>query len=281
MLDVGAWAKLAAYVVCIGLVLEFAYQAYWRVRHLVLDSSMSTAWRAIISVFSSSIPLVAVILVTGAFCNWMDGQPLRSVGLQRDSNSMIFLAGGITTAFASVSVLFLTGCGIGWFKIQRSISQKQMPAFCGGTCDFSLAAIVEEIAIRGYVFSIIQHAWGGAVAVTGSAAIFSLFHLVKHPKMPLIFALNAFFFGVLTAQARLATGSLWMPIGLHFGWNIAMGPVFGLPLSGRIYNSGLVTCVVEGPEWFTGGLYSPDAGIMGTIALIIAAIVLSTFTPIY
>lgn len=280
MLDVGAWAKLTAYVVCIGLVLEFAYHTYWRINRSLVSRVVTPVLRAFFSCACASIPFIAVLVVTGAFCTYMDGQSLRSLGLHRSEDSTLLVACGTTTAFASVSLLFLAGCVLGWFRVERSgVSGDQMPALCGGVCDFSLAAIFEEVALRGYVFSILHQNWGGAAAVTGSAAIFSLFHLVKHPRIPLIFTLNAFFFGVLTAQTRLVTGTLWMPIGLHVGWNLAMGPVFGMPCSGKMYNNGLVTCAVQGPEWLTGGLYSPDAGIIGTTALIVASAALTFFLP--
>ena len=280
MPDVGTWAKLAAYVVCIGLVLEFAHRIYWRLNRAAMSLPAGPTWRALLCALCASVPLVAVLLVTGVFCVYVDRQSLESLGLARRADSLPLLAGGVAIAFASVGILFLVGWGAGWFKVERtSISRSQVPAFCGGASDFLLAAIFEEVAIRGYVFSVLNHTWGGSIAVAGSAAIFSLFHLIKHPRVPLIFTANAFLFGLVTAQVRLVTGSLWAPIGLHFGWNLAMGPVFGLPCSGRNYDSGLVCCVAEGPEWLTGGLYSPDAGILGTGALLIATAALMTFMP--
>jgi hypothetical protein len=281
MPDVGTWAKLAAYVVCIGLVLELAHRIYWQINRWAMALSIGATWRALISATCAAIPLVAVLLVTGAFCVYIDRQSLESLGLRSDLDSLAAFVEGLAIAFAAVTVLFFAGYTIGWFRIERStISRDQVPAFCGGACDFSLAAVFEEIAIRGYVFSVLQHSWGPTVAVTGSAAVFSLFHLIKHPRIPLIFTINAFIFGILTAEARLVTGTLWAPIGLHFGWNLAMGPIFGLPCSGRTYENGLVCCAVEGPEWMTGGLYSPDAGLLGTGALTMAAAALMALMPI-
>jgi len=282
MPDVGTSAKLAAYVVCIGLVLEFAHRLYWTINRRVIQSELAALWRALLSASSASIPLIAVLIVTGAFCAYIDRQSLVTLGLARDGDSLMLLIGGTTVAFATVSVIFLAGYSIGWFKIERSsFSRSKVPAFCGAVCDFSLAAVFEEIAIRGYIFTVLQQTWGGTAAVVGSAMVFSAFHLIKHPGMPLIFTINALFFGLLTGQARLMTGTLWAPIGLHFGWNLAMGPVFGMPCSGREYDGGLVRCSVDGPDWLTGGLYSPDAGVLGTGALMIATAAVMTFVPIY
>ena len=38
-------------------------------------------------------------------------------------------------------------------------------------------------------------------------------------------------FGVLFGYAYLRTSALWLPIGLHFGWNVVL-PLFGANLSG-------------------------------------------------
>jgi membrane protease YdiL (CAAX protease family) len=280
MPDVSAWTKLAAYVICIGLALEFAHQTYWRVNRGVISMNVGAAWRSALSALSAAIPLVSVVLVTDAFCVAVDHRPFWSLGLQWNARSFGFFASAAVIACTIVSLLFVIGCRIGWFRVQRSmISKSQAPAFCGGASDFLLAAVFEEITMRGYVFLVLEQSWGVVAAIVGSAAIFSIFHLVKHPRMPLIFTLNAFFFGLVTGLARAVTGGLWAPIGLHFGWNMAMGPVFGLPCSGRNYDDGLVCCHVDGPEWVTGGLYSPDAGVLGTAALVLATAALTLILP--
>lgn len=282
MPDVGTWAKLAAYVVCIGLVLEFAHRIYWQMNRWVIALELGATLRAVLCTLCASIPLIAVLAVTGVFCIYVDNQSLESLGLQQDVDSLLHFAGGLTVAIVAVSFVFLAGYSIGWFRVENSsFSRSRVPEFCGGASDFLLAAIFEEVAVRGYILSVLLHTWGPSVAIVGSSIIFSFFHLIKHPRLPVIFTINAFLFGVITAQARLVTGTLWAPIGLHFGWNLAMGPIYGLPCSGREYNDGLVCCSVDGPEWVTGGLYSPDAGILGTATLIVATAALTTFLPIY
>ncbi|MEN6520707.1 MAG: type II CAAX endopeptidase family protein [Armatimonadota bacterium] len=276
MADVGTWAKLAAYVVCIGLVLEFAHRVYWRINRWAMKLATGPTLRAILSALCATIPLISALLVTWGFCTYVDRRSFESLGLQATFESTAVFVEGIAIAFAVVTLVFMAGYNFGWYKIERSsLSRHQVPSFCGGVCDFSMAAVFEEIAFRGYVFTVLSHTWGVTAAVVGSSLVFSLLHIIKHPKMPLIFTLNAFIFGVVTAQARLMTGALWASIGLHFGWNLAMGPIYGLPCSGRVYDGGLVECQVEGPDWVTGGLYSPDAGIIGTGALTLTSFALA------
>nr|WP_141810786.1 CPBP family intramembrane glutamic endopeptidase [Nocardia bhagyanarayanae] len=59
--------------------------------------------------------------------------------------------------------------------------------------------------------------------------------------------------GTLTAAAYVATRSLWLPIGLHFGWNFIQAGVFGVTVSGSGPASpGLLQphCPGHSPEYF-------------------------------
>ncbi|MGB9619670.1 MAG: lysostaphin resistance A-like protein, partial [Armatimonadota bacterium] len=145
---------------------------------------------------------------------------------------------------------------------------------------FLTASVFEEIIFRGYVFFLLLEAAGAETAIVVSSIVFAVAHLVKHPSTPILYAFNAFIFGVLAAVCRHFTGSLWLPIGLHFGWNVVSGPIFGLPYSGKQYDKGVVVSDVSGPIWLTGGYYSLDAGVLGTLALMIAAVGLLAVTPI-
>lgn len=279
--NVAAWSKLAAYVVVIGLVLELAHRVYWNLNSRLVMAEKRHALSAVGAACAAALPLISVIVVTWLFCSFVDGQPLSSIGLGFEPESLSLFVAGVAVALICIALLFVIGRNVGWFRVERSgISERKLPAFCSGASDFLLAAVFEEIMVRGYVFMVIYSSWGGTAAVFGSAVIFSAFHFIKHPRMPIIFSVNAFLFGIVTGQARLVTGSLWAPMGLHFGWNLAMGPLLGMPCSGRRYENGLVCCAVYGPEWVTGGLYSPDAGLVGTGALLIAAAAVLFLMPI-
>lgn len=277
-------AKLAAYLVCIGIALEFSHKLYWRVNAWILTAEVSTFSRSALSSVVACIPLGAAFFITFAFVRLVDQGSLASLGLTYDGESLTMVAYGAAIAFGCVTLIVLMGVVGGFIQIKRSPVSEDcvtcLPVFMGGLADFFTSAVFEEIIIRGYVFFILYEASGPAAAVLGSSVIFSLAHLLRHSKTPLIFTLNALMFGLITAGCRYYTGALWLPIGLHFGWNVAAGPLFGLPYSGRAYDRGVVVSEVSGPEWLTGGFYSPDAGLVGTAALLIAAVGLMAVAPI-
>lgn len=277
--------KLAAYLFCIGLALEFAHKAYWRFNTWVLAQEVSTFSRSILSIMIACVPMTATITVTALFITLVDKKSLLTLGLNYTSSSFTYIAYGALIALLCVMFQYIIGLVLGFIQVKRSrISQDCvacMPLFFGGLVDFFSAAVFEEIIFRGYIFYLVMQTWGVPSAILVSSVIFSIAHVIKHPQTPIIFTVNALFFGVLAALSRYYTGALWLPIGLHFGWNVVAGPILGLPYCGRTYDRGVIVSEVSGPEWLTGGLYSLDAGVLGTAALIIAAAGLIAVAPIH
>lgn len=276
--------KLAAYLVCIGVALELSHRLYWRVNAWIFSQEMSTLTRSVASSIVAAIPLGTAMAVTLVFVSYLDRGSLATLGLSYDSQSLTYVAYGAGVAFGCVTLMVLFGLVGGFIEIRRSRVSEDcvscLPVFFGGLADFFTGAVFEEIITRGYIYYILYETWGVGAAIVGSSVIFCLAHLIRHSKTPMMFTLNAFIFGLITAACRHYTGALWLPIGLHFGWNVAAGPLFGLPYSGRNYDRGVVISEVSGPEWLTGGFYSPDAGVVGTAALLVAAIGLIAIAPI-
>lgn len=62
---------------------------------------------------------------------------------------------------------------------------------------------------------------------------------------------------MLTA-AYVATRRLWVPIGVHFGWNFAASGIFSTEVSGNDTPQGLLNSSMSGPELLTGGDFGPE-----------------------
>ncbi|HEY6661814.1 MAG TPA: type II CAAX endopeptidase family protein [Sphingomicrobium sp.] len=132
-----------------------------------------------------------------------------------------------------------------------------------------MPAFTEELLFRGILFRWLEDFGGSWLALVVTSALFGLAH---------IFNPNATWFssfaiaveaGVLLGGAYMLTRSLWMPMGLHAGWNFTQGEIFDVPVSG-IDEHGLVQAQMSGPELLSGGSFGLEASI---IALIIATAV--------
>ncbi len=128
------------------------------------------------------------------------------------------------------------------------------------------AAMLEEVAFRGYPFQKLVEGIGPVGATVLLSVLFGVLHL-SNPHASLWGFLNTVAIGVVLSIAYLRTGALWLPWGIHFGWNAMLGLVFGLPVSGTTGFSVLVAGTAHGPLWLTGGGYGIEASATGAVVV--------------
>jgi len=115
------------------------------------------------------------------------------------------------------------------------------------------SAVFEEVIFRGFLFRLIAGLGGNWIALGVTSALFGLAHLANPAATwasSLAIAIEA---GVLLGAAYAASGSLWLPIGIHAGWNFTEGPVFGTEVSGHAAAGGWIGGQLQGPAILTGG----------------------------
>ena len=135
-----------------------------------------------------------------------------------------------------------------------------------------ITGITEEILFRGLLFRLsskIVGTWGALIFTSG---LFGLAHLANRGasiRSSIAIALEA---GVLLGATYAATRRLWLPIGLHAGWNFTEGSLFGMTLSGNTMGVGLLRGSLSGPEALTGGAFGPEASIVAVLVCLLAAL---------
>jgi membrane protease YdiL (CAAX protease family) len=132
------------------------------------------------------------------------------------------------------------------------------------------AAVSEELVFRGVLFRNVELWTGTWIALVLSGSLFGLIHLLN-PNATLwgavAIAIEAG--GMLTA-AYIATRKLWVPIGLHFGWNIAGSAIFSTEVSGSNTAQGLLDATMSGPALVTGGSFGPEGSIYAVVLGVLA-----------
>jgi membrane protease YdiL (CAAX protease family) len=132
-------------------------------------------------------------------------------------------------------------------------------------------ATVEEVLFRGVLFRQIEERAGTWPALAVSATLFGLLHLINDPTA-FGGALAIVAAGLMAGGAYVATRALWLPIGLHLGWNFAEGGIFGVPVSGADGSTlGLLRGVFDGPALLTGGTFGPEASVFAVLASLLTA----------
>ncbi|WP_413811267.1 type II CAAX prenyl endopeptidase Rce1 family protein [Streptomyces sp. OE57] len=134
-------------------------------------------------------------------------------------------------------------------------------------------AVTEELAFRGALFRVLEEKTGTWGALAASGLLFGALHMVNPDATVwggLAIAVEA---GLLFGSLYAATRSLWLPIGLHLGWNMAEGGVFGTTVSGSDASHGsLFSASVSGPEALTGGAFGPEASPVAIVICLIPTV---------
>ncbi|MGW1226900.1 CPBP family intramembrane glutamic endopeptidase [Streptomyces sp. NPDC001478] len=136
------------------------------------------------------------------------------------------------------------------------------------------AAVTEEVVFRGVLFRVVEERLGTWAALALTGAVFGLMHL-SNPHADLWGAFTvAVEGGGMLAAAYAATGRLWLPIGLHFGWNFAGAGIFGAEVSGNGSSDGLLDASTSGPDLLTGGSFGPEGSVYSLVFTVLVTLVL-------
>lgn len=131
------------------------------------------------------------------------------------------------------------------------------------------SAVGEEVVFRGVVFRLLEERLGTTLALLLSASAFGAVHAANNGATWVSTLAIALESGVLLGVAYAATRTLWLPIGLHFGWNFTEGGIFGAAVSGG-HSTGLLVAPLSGPPLITGGTFGPEASLVA-VAVSLAA----------
>ncbi|MGW7548289.1 CPBP family intramembrane glutamic endopeptidase, partial [Streptomyces sp. NPDC054770] len=127
------------------------------------------------------------------------------------------------------------------------------------------AAVTEELLFRGVLFRIVEERTGTWIALVSTGALFGMMHLLNKDATvwgALAIAIEA---GGMLGAAYAATRTLWLPIGLHFGWNFAESGIFGTEVSGNGAQKGLLDASTSGARLVTGGQFGPEASVYSVL----------------
>jgi membrane protease YdiL (CAAX protease family) len=135
----------------------------------------------------------------------------------------------------------------------------------------------EEMLFHGYAFQLLARTLGPFATILPVGLLFGLAHM-GNPNATFLGVLNTIGWGVLLGYAYVRTGALWLPIGMHFGWNLALA-LSGANLSG--FTMGLTGYALRwrtGDLW-SGGGYGPEGSLLTTVVVAALFFVVVRVTP--
>lgn len=135
-----------------------------------------------------------------------------------------------------------------------------------------MIGVAEELTFRAYLFATFTRGINFRWAAIITSLSFGAAHL-GNPGETIIGIIAVFGFGALMCITIWRTGSLWLGIGIHGGWDYAENYIFGAHDSGNNCFGTLLTLDPRGPNFLSGGATGPEGSIFCVLTLILMALV--------
>jgi membrane protease YdiL (CAAX protease family) len=261
------------------LITLFAY-AGTQVFPIVTMPHVPIANRAGFAIVTEAVSVVLLLMVYWFFVRAMEHRAVTEIAPRKIPWAVPGALIGLGLFAATIAILSLMGVA----TIGRYVPGQTLLAALNLAV---LSGVGEEIVFRGVVFRITEEAFGSLIALVVSAGFFGLIHMGNPGATAvsgLAIALEA---GVLLAVSYMLVRSLWLPIGLHFGWNFCEGGIFGSAVSGHAMK-GLWSTTLAGPDLLTGGKFGPEASVVAVavcaataFAMLVVAIRRSQWRPFH
>ncbi|WP_433345355.1 lysostaphin resistance A-like protein [Microtetraspora malaysiensis] len=200
-------------------------------------------------------------LATVALARRWEGASMAGLGLP-SRHAVRHLFAGIAVGGAIQAVAFGVMAAEGWYTVSTatvdlgSLTLMALTALCVG--------FWEEWAFRGVALRLPEQAVGTWWALVISSLLFGLLHAPNGNASPMTLVGIAVAGGLVLGGGFLLTRSLWLPIGLHIGWNFVQNSVFGTSSSGAgtIKETPLLRGHVNGPELWVGHPGDLESGLI-------------------
>jgi membrane protease YdiL (CAAX protease family) len=246
----------------------------------VLPHSPLGTFGGYLSNFGFRIILLVPALIGGYICTrWLEGLPWRALGLGLHQGWFKNFIWGTLLGIVSLAIataIATAGGGLKFSLFGHGTLLQVLVTLVASAVLFVVAALAEEAIFRGYPLQTLARARLALFGVLLTSFGFLFIHIGNPNISEGIPYLNLLVAGIWLAVAYLHTRDLWFPLGIHWGWNWALGSLFGLPVSGieSIAPHPALKGTDLGPVWLTGGSFGIEGGIACTIALVISTIII-------
>jgi len=216
---------------------------------------------------------IAITLAVWMSRRLLDRRSFVSLGFHLDRHALLDVVVGFLIPGVMMGAIYVVEAGAGWLRFDgwawETIPAGQVAlGLAGGLLGFVVVGYQEELFSRGYHLQNIRDGMGLRWGLFLSSLIFALMHLGNPNSTWYSTLLGLLAAGYFLAYGWVRTRQLWLPIGLHIGWNFFEGSVFGFPVSG-LGLVGLIRQTPTGPVAITGGPFGPEAGLIMLPALAI------------
>ena len=212
---------------------------------------------------------------------FLDHRPFISLGLKLNPSTIPDLMIGFLIPAFMMGLIFFFEWYFSWLTIDdfswnNHTGQEIIKGLGFDLILYIAVAWQEELLTRGYHLQNLIEGSTVLVGVLTSSFLFSALHILNpHASWKSLIGITIA--GIFLCYSYLVTHQLWLPIGLHLGWNFFQGPIFGFPVSGT-ESFILIDQKPIGPEIITGGYFGPEAGLVLIPALLLGILLIQLYS---
>lgn len=249
-MPVWKWALLLV----VSMVLATIMYAFSQLAFMIIEKPW-VQWSVGVVIAAAMIGLYAL------FVRWFEKHNAKDIPFNRLAQDT---ATGLGVGFCFFACVVLIMMLLGLYRIS-SIGTEKPLEIVSAFFLFLAVGIGEEIMFRGVLFRWIDEKWGFVAALIVSAVLFGLIHIFQDSASLWSSFAIAIEAGLLLAAAYKYSGTLWLPIGIHWAWNFSQGNIFGFGVSGQDAGESLFKSTVNGPDWLTGGPFGAEASVIPVV----------------
>ncbi|UCE69948.1 MAG: CPBP family intramembrane metalloprotease [Flavobacteriaceae bacterium] len=230
-----------------------------------------------------SLMIIGILAISATLSVWisrkyLDKKSIVSMGLKPSKRAWTDLFFGFLLSAAMAGIFLFIAVKLNLVEINsinwehRSFDLTTLSGYKSMMQTFAMATLVflllehvlvgywEELVFRGYLFQNMSSGMGRLPAILLSCVIYGVVHSMN-PNATLLSSSIIILFGFLRIYGYLATGMLWLSMGMHIGWNFFQGPIFGFAASGHQTATWLELEILE-PNWLSGGSFGPEGSLL-------------------
>jgi CAAX protease family protein len=142
---------------------------------------------------------------------------------------------------------------------------------------FILVGLAEEYLLRGYALYTLADGIGFWPAAIVLGVLFGLGHAPNAGETR-VGLIGTVVFALFASVTLRLTGSLWLAVGAHAGWDWGQSFFYGVRDSGMSARGHLLEPSFHGPVWLTGGSVGPEGSV---VTLVLWSLMIALFAILY
>ena len=183
------------------------------------------------------------------------------------NNTWKFLLTGLVLGFLTNFIGVAAALIHGDIKLVLDFSASGIPVMLLALFCVLIQSSSEEFWCRGLMYERINVHYPLWVSILVNGVFFGLLH-VFNPGVSVMAIFNIVICGISYSMLRWYSGSMWICMGIHAGWNFTQNFIFGLPNSGIVSETSIFR--LDAANGMSNLVYDFDFGVEGGIFAFLA-----------